>query len=355
MRFGKMTATMVAAITALSAYVSAADLNVGDPAPSLTVGKWVKGDAVKELEKGKVHVVEFWATWCGPCKTSIPHLTEMAKKNPDVTFIGVSVWERDDAAVEPFVKEMGDKMDYHVAMDDKSSVEQGAMAQNWMRAADRNGIPSAFIVNEEGAIAWIGHPMQMEPVLEKVKSGNYDLEQAKKDAAKANAEQEAMQKVEQELQQKIMPLIQKKDYAGALAAIDEIAAANPDAKPALANVKFSVALQGGEYAKAYEAADAIAEQSKDNAEGLNSLAWFIVDNPAVKQRDLDRALRYATRAVEVSEGKEAAILDTQARIHFEKGEIDKAIEVQTKAVDVATGETKQDLSKSLEKYRAAKK
>src|SRR5687767_13873268 len=44
-----------------------ASLNVVDPAPPLKVNKWVKGEAIKDLEKGKVHVVEFWATWCGPC------------------------------------------------------------------------------------------------------------------------------------------------------------------------------------------------------------------------------------------------------------------------------------------------
>ena len=66
---------------------------------------------------GKNYVVEFWATWCGPCKASIPHLTELQKKNPSVTFIGVSVWEPDQDKVKPFVEEMGDKMAYRVAID----------------------------------------------------------------------------------------------------------------------------------------------------------------------------------------------------------------------------------------------
>lgn len=355
MRLRYVAGVLVGTMVALAAHASAAKLNVGDPAPALQVSKWVKGGEVKELEKGKVHVVEFWATWCGPCKTSIPHLTEMAKENPDITFIGVSVWENDDAAVEPFVKEMGDKMDYHVAMDDKSGNETGAMAQNWMQAAGQNGIPAAFIVNKEGNIAWIGHPMQMEPVLEKVKSGNYDLEEAKKVAAKEAAEREAMAKVQGELGQKVGPLLQKQDYDGALTAIDEIAASNPEAKPALAKLKFGVAIRGEKYEQAYKAADEVAEANSDNAQELNQLAWFIVDNQAVKQRDLDRAMKYASRAVEVTDGKEGAVLDTLARVQFEKGEIDKAIETQTKAVEVADAGMKDDLTKNLEKYKAAKK
>ncbi len=111
------------------------------------------------------------STWWGPCRTSIPRLTELQKKNSNVAFIGVSAFERDQSKVKPFVEEMGDKMAYRVAVDDvgdKQKGSEGAMAKTWMTAAGQNGIPTAFIINKEGKIAWIGHPMSMDEPLEKI-------------------------------------------------------------------------------------------------------------------------------------------------------------------------------------------
>ena len=54
---------------------------------------------------------------------------------------------------------MADKMTYRVALDDKSQETNGAMAITWMAAAGQNGIPTAFLIDHKGEIAWIGHPM----------------------------------------------------------------------------------------------------------------------------------------------------------------------------------------------------
>lgn len=147
----------------------------GDPAPELRVSQWIKGDPIARFEKGQVYVVELWATWCGPCRRSVPHLTELAKKHgKDVVIIGISVREVGDdivGGVRRFVAEMGDRMQYNVAID---SADKGT-ERLWQDAALRRGIPVAFIVGKDGRIAWIGHPMVMADPLQRVIEGNFDV------------------------------------------------------------------------------------------------------------------------------------------------------------------------------------
>ncbi len=146
-----------------------ATLKVGDPAPPLTIEQWLKGDPVSGFERGKVYVVEFWATWCPPCVRAIPHLSELQARHPEVVVIGVAGSERRPAQGQPdtraekltsFIEDQGDKMAYRVAFDSDRS-----MPRAWMEPAGRDGIPCSFIVDREGRIAWIGHPMQMDDAL----------------------------------------------------------------------------------------------------------------------------------------------------------------------------------------------
>src|SRR5438552_16521935 len=65
------------------------------------------------------------------------------------------------------------------------------MAKTWMEAAHQEGIPTAFVVDKKGNIAWIGHPMQLkEEILEQVLQGKFDVAKAAADYAKAQKSEE---------------------------------------------------------------------------------------------------------------------------------------------------------------------
>src|SRR5688500_13275034 len=108
-------------------------------------------------------------------------------------------------------------MGYTVAMEQTDGDQPaGKMAQTWMKAAGRNGIPCSFIIDREGKIAWIGHPMQMDRPLEQVVAGTFDAE---KEAA---LEAERMAQLRQ-----FAAAEQAKDWDKALGLLDAMYASHP--------------------------------------------------------------------------------------------------------------------------------
>jgi len=336
-------------------------LAVGDAAPALKVEAWVKGEPVAAFQKGKVYVVEFWATWCGPCVAAFPHLSEMQAKYKDkVTFIGTNIWERpyNDETLEKvksFVADQGDKMKYTVAFDGKAAEMDAA----YMKAAGRNGIPSAFIVDGDGKIAWMGHPMSMDKVLEEVVAGKYDIKAA---ADKEKAAKEAEGKVST-IRAKLQKAARAEKWDDVVAGMDEMAKVDPENKGQYLYQKYMILLtKKSDFTAAYGMKDALlAEKSiAENGQMLNQIAWGIVDpegDVAKKDRNLDFALAIATKANEVTKGENAAIIDTLARVYWEKGERAKAIEWQEKAVKAcekdgeANDQMKDELKATLEEYK----
>jgi len=286
-----------------------AKLPYGTKAPALKDMVWVKGDAVT-FEAGHIYVVEFWATWCGPCKASIPHLTEVQKKYKDknVTVIGIS--DEAEEKVRPFVKQMGEKMDYIVAIDAKKTASKG-----YSDAFKQRGIPHAFIVDGEGKIVWVGHPMNgMEDVLDKVTEGTFDLAVYQKEQAQKKAELEKLQKWWQKY--------------------------------------FTMIEAGGNTENAQKVAARFV--SKAPAMALNQFAWRILTEVEKDKRDLSIALKAAQKAVHMTESKNPMTLDTYALALFENGNVAEAIQMQQKAVDlVKEPKIKEELQKTLKKYQDA--
>jgi thiol-disulfide isomerase/thioredoxin len=352
-----LIATLTAAL-ALHTAASAQSLNLGDKAPPLKVATFLQGEAVAEFQKGKPYVVEFWATWCGPCIQSIPHLNELSKKYKEqgLTVIGVDILENDPPKVEAFLEKMKADMTYTVARDllaaDDEGGRSGFMLKNWMEPAEQRGIPCAFIVDREGQIAWVGHPMQLDEPLASVMAGTWNLEKARADAVRAK---ELEAKVE-EVGQRLQAAFQKQDFVGALVIVDELIALDPSFAKDYAPLRLDVMLRGQDLDAAYAYAREIGKGvMAEDAQGLGHMAWLIVDpKRTLARRDLDVAQTLAERADSLSKGKEAAYKDTLARIQFHRGDLAKAIELQTQAVELASDpRMKAQLSGTLEEYKTA--
>jgi thiol-disulfide isomerase/thioredoxin len=165
------------AMTTRAQIEQAESLNIGDPAPPLRVREWIKGSPVHKFEKGMVYVVEFWATWCAPCRAAMPHLSALGHEYKDkVTILGIDVKEMQSTPMEKvkaFVDSMGYKMDYHVGTEDSNY-----MAASWMEAAGEDGIPKTFVVNADKQLAWIGHPKDLGKVLLKILNNDWDIKEA---------------------------------------------------------------------------------------------------------------------------------------------------------------------------------
>ena len=119
-------------------------------------------------------------------------------------------------------------------------------------------------------------------------------------------------------------------------------------------MKFEALLNNGSYDEAYVIADEMTADSWDDAMALNSIAWNNVDSMPEEHRNIEFALKVATRANTLTKGKDPMILDTLARVYWERGDIYKAIAWQTKAVqNTKDGEPMSDsIRATLDEYKA---
>jgi thiol-disulfide isomerase/thioredoxin len=319
-------------------------LKLGDAAPPLSIEKWIKGAPVAAFEPGRVYVVEFWATWCGPCIQSMPHLSELQQKYRErVTVVGVT--SGDDRGntlerVEALVLEKGDALEYTVAWDVARTTTDA-----YRTASGRQGIPCSFLVDGKGELAWIGHPMWLDEPLEAVVQGTWQIESG---SARIARIEEAYRGIYQHI---------SKDPARSVELLETFERNFPTYARVVETLKFDVYLSAGRFEQAYAHGARLVDKAiaDRDAYALNAIAWKIVDPTGkVERRDLELAMRAAVKACELTGYENAAILDTLARAHFLRGDLEKALELQQKAVSFADGRMKESLEEVLREYEKAR-
>ena len=120
---------------------------VGQPLPKLSV-QWLEK---KPDTDGKPMIVEFWATWCPPCRESIPHLNEIYAKYKDKGLQVVGITDEARAKIIKFKKEV--PIEYLVGLD---------VGEKYAKPFGIQGIPHAVLVDKSGKVVWEGHPMSLK-------------------------------------------------------------------------------------------------------------------------------------------------------------------------------------------------
>lgn len=113
------------------------------PSPAWEL-KGVDGKTVKSSDfAGKVAILDFWATWCGPCRMEIPGFIELQKEYAEkgLVVIGISLDQDSASAVKPFMEKMG--INYPIVLGDETTVSAFGGIE---------GIPTTFIIDRAGNI-----------------------------------------------------------------------------------------------------------------------------------------------------------------------------------------------------------
>jgi thiol-disulfide isomerase/thioredoxin len=367
---------------------TASAIELGSPAPPLNVTSWVKGEPVElsAVRGKKVVVVEFWATWCPPCRESIPHLTELQKKYKEVAIVGVT--DEEVPVVKRFVNQMGDKMDYSIGVDADQKTLPLYMAEFLPQAP----IPWAYIVDKQGVVVWGGSAVPgggMDEALADVVAGKLTGEMAKrrevarkqlnefmelatagKDEAKLEQLGKSLEALDAELggiqpgkkfnatevRNRIKFERLQNDYFMALMAGNSatnlnrleqklVEVAPPDFDLADFKEVATLTKDFNDYMRAAsgrgdtnripELTRRIAGTKIKTFDPLLQVAWNIVIGESLNPRDLDLAASLAKRAVELTGEKNIDALFVYGRTLSEGGKVADAIKWHKKAIAAA--------------------
>jgi thiol-disulfide isomerase/thioredoxin len=124
---------------------------VGQPAPDIQWRTTLHFDTAPATKlsdlRGSVVLLEFWATWCGPCRAMIPKLNTLHAEKADQGLVIVGLSSEQDAVVQAFLEKT--RMDYPIAL---------AMSPGYQVT----GIPHSFLIGTDGRLLWRGHPATLD-------------------------------------------------------------------------------------------------------------------------------------------------------------------------------------------------
>jgi thiol-disulfide isomerase/thioredoxin len=304
-------------------------LNPGDKAPPIKVTKWLQGEAVPGFDKDKVYVIEFWATWCGPCIRAMPHLSELQSEYKDQGLVIIGLTTKGDGndadKVAKFVEKNGKKFAYRFAYCEDKETDTA-----YMDAAKQDGIPCSFVIGKDGNIAYIGHPSNLDDVLPLVMAGTW----------KGKPDLDAINKVNEELDAILSE--GDKEPAKTLEKLAVFEKAHPKkAKQDLVMIQKMIMMVKAEKfdeAKAQAEAMIAATDAKKKAEpGIYAGLILAQKNFNPNKKLLDVAVKATDAALKYDAG-DVGMLIASMDVYLLAGEKAKAAELGKKALAAAENE-----------------
>jgi len=125
---------------------------MGRSAPPIEL-TWLDGSSPSGLEslRGRVVLLEFWRTWCGPCRQQVRHLNELHERYEADGLLTVAVSDEPADLLRTTAEELG------IAYATARAAEEGAEALYGIRS-----VPRAFLIDRAGVLVWVGHPATLE-------------------------------------------------------------------------------------------------------------------------------------------------------------------------------------------------
>jgi thiol-disulfide isomerase/thioredoxin len=162
--FSGLTACTNTANTQKGPIIEGADMNVNSAAPEMKGENYPPASAammqnqIKDLEggtytlqdkKGKVVLINLWATWCQPCRHEMPALVEMQDKYRDKNFevLGLNVDDEEVDKIQSFAQEM--KLNYPLGYADTKMVSE------FIKLSRQSGIPQSVLIDREGRVTGV--------------------------------------------------------------------------------------------------------------------------------------------------------------------------------------------------------
>lgn len=302
---------------------------------------WLQGTPVKEWEKDKVYIFEFWATWCGPCLAAMPHMEQLHqafKDNPRMQIVGVNVMDRKTPeALKEFLKNRPSPLNYTMAVD----VGGKKTKEKWLEPLEVNGIPHAFAV-KNGQLIWRGHPAKLsEEIMQAMLKPDFSAASLPAEGTDAGARE--WQRYRETLQ-KVRELVEKDGRQGVQALLKQVQDSGKfpqDQVIQLKMIPFLVLAEQGKFEEAQSVLDDLSKEYPDNYRVQIDIAGTLMDGKSVPAGKMDASLveRCLDRCIEISKknNKEASLpWRMMAELRERQGNMKEALQDMEKALSLTT-------------------